>query len=152
MHQKAVTARGQVGVKRRAPATGLDPAVIEALQLVAVLHLLRGNEAEARVLEFEPVGARLNRQFLIEAPNLVIHQNLFDDYRRGHAIFRRMRGIDETDPVQGGEPQASVGQLPGRRVAAAAALADIHAVRRAVGVHGDRLGRRVAFSWASETR
>ena len=58
-------------------------------------------------------------------------------------VFRGVRGIDETDPVQGGEPQASVGQFPGSGVAASAALANIHAVGRAVGVHGDRLPRAV---------
>ena len=61
-HPEAVAARGQVGVKRRPPAAGLDPAVVEAFQLVAVLDLLRSHEAQAGVLEFQPVGARLDGQ------------------------------------------------------------------------------------------
>ena len=66
-HPETVVAGGQVGVKGGPPVAGLDPAAVEALQLVPVLHLLRGHKAQPRILEFEPVSARLDMQLFVEA-------------------------------------------------------------------------------------
>ncbi len=82
-HPEAVAARGEIGVKGRAPGPGFDPVAVKALQLVAVLHLLRRHKAEARVLKFQPAGAWLDGQLLISATNiqaahLIVHQHLFD--------------------------------------------------------------------------
>ena len=136
-----VTARGQVGVEGCPARACLDPAAVEALELVTILDLLRGHIAQARILKFEPVSARLDGQLAVQATNLVIDQNLFNFDRRGHTVFRRVCGINEADPIEGSEPQASVRQFPGRRVAASAALADVHAVCRAISVHCHGMGR-----------
>ncbi len=65
-HPEAVAARRQVGVKRSPPAARVDPALVEALQLIAVLNFLRGHKAQAGILELEPVGARPDRELLIQ--------------------------------------------------------------------------------------
>ena len=57
-HPEAVASRRQVSVKRRPAGAGVDPSVVEAFQLVAVLDFLRGHKTQAGILELEPVGAR----------------------------------------------------------------------------------------------
>ena len=103
-HPETIIAGGQVGVKGGPPVAGVDPVVVKALQLIPVLHFLRGHKAQPCVLELDPVSAGLDSQLLRQRTSVVVHQDLLDRYRRGHAVFRHVRGIDETYPVQGGEP------------------------------------------------
>src|SRR5271156_6435379 len=48
--------------------------------------------------------------------------------------------IDRGNSPEGGEPHCAIGQLPRRRVAATAALADLHAIGRAINCRSDAGG------------
>src|SRR5437868_6434432 len=63
LHAEGIPPRRNVCVVRRPPRTRVNPSAIESLQHVAITNLLRGYEAETRVVEFESRMARLDHKW-----------------------------------------------------------------------------------------
>src|SRR3984957_16714463 len=82
-HAEAVASRRQVGVKRRSSGARIDPSVVEAFQLIAVLDFLGSDKTQAGILNLKPVGARSDGELLVEAEGagMVIDENFFDGDR-----------------------------------------------------------------------
>ncbi len=58
LHAKRVSSRRNVRVVGGAPRSGIGPAVVEALEHVAVAHFLRRHKTQPRVVEFESAHGR----------------------------------------------------------------------------------------------
>src|SRR5829696_4908716 len=130
--QEAVRARPQVRVIGHAPVAAVNPILVEAFELVAVAHLLRRDEAEARVVEVEAAPARRQAQVGRRRHRLAVDAHLLDDGGRRLRVGGHVLGVDGRDALDGREPEAPRVVAPRRGVAAAAALARAHAVGRPV--------------------
>src|SRR5204862_7058765 len=113
----AVVARGDLVEKRASAGFRIDPPSAVSLQFVLEADLLRRDETEGGVKEFQFARARWKFGGRARIDPLVAHEYLFDEHRGRERISFYGRRIDHHDATDGWKPQPTV------RAAAAGGLA-----------------------------
>src|SRR5262249_40433134 len=120
-HAEPVIAGRKIRVERLPAIADVLPVAIEAFELVAKLILLRGDEAERRVVDLQVAHERWQVRLLSCCGGyvvaLAVGRDLLDVYRRRQLVQRQVLWIDDADAAWRDEPQTSVGRLGDRYAA-----------------------------------
>ncbi|MCG3162716.1 MAG: hypothetical protein JMDDDDMK_04034 [Acidobacteria bacterium] len=129
---EGVAARRQMREIGHAPIARLDPVSVPAFQPVLETDVLRFDEAQARVGDFQIVLARFNGDGLMKIERGAVERGALYDHRRRRGVERNRFWINYGHAIQRREPQAAIPRPERRRMPAAVAFRADHPIGFAV--------------------
>ena len=112
-HPEGILPRGQIGVERLPPWTGLMPIVVVAIELVAKLDLLWDREGGRRVVDLQVAHVRATSRLSRRREFLSVDDHGFDCSVPPARRLRQSGRVQHLHDDSAGKPHAPIGS--GRR-------------------------------------